>query len=85
MFENVWAREMSRIIAEAGGEVTVELGGDGPTPAPGARIVVGVGRPQAHVPADVWQRTLPTPGDALVSCMVSPGFDFADFTLNPSA
>ena len=67
------------------GEVTVELGGDGPTPAPGARIVVGVGRPQARVPADVWQRTLPTPGDALVSCMVSPGFDFADFTLNPSA
>jgi len=36
---------------------------------------------QAVVPAHVWQRTVPGPADALVSCLVSPGFDFADFEL----
>ena len=38
---------------------------------------------QAVVPAGVWQRTLPGPADALVSCLVSPGFDFEDFELAP--
>lgn len=33
------------------------------------------------VPAGVWQRTLPTTADALVSCVVSPGFEFRGFTL----
>ena len=33
------------------------------------------------VPAGTWQRTLPTAEDVLVSCLVSPGFDFADFEL----
>ena len=36
---------------------------------------------QAVVPAHVWQRTVPGSADALVSCLVSPGFDFADFEL----
>ena len=36
---------------------------------------------QALVETDVWQRTLPAAHDALVSCLVSPGFDFADFAL----
>jgi predicted cupin superfamily sugar epimerase len=36
---------------------------------------------QALVPGGVWQRTLPGRADALVSCLVSPGFDFADFEL----
>jgi hypothetical protein len=31
------------------------------------------------IPANVWQRTLPGDVEALVSCVVSPGFDFADF------
>lgn len=35
----------------------------------------------AVVPAGVWQRTLPGTGDALVSCVVSPGFVFEGFTL----
>ena len=30
-------------------------------------------------PRDVWQRTVPGDDDALVSRLVSPGFDFADF------
>ena len=65
------------------GEVVVELGGNGETPdaAAGSRLVVGVDVPQGLVPAGVWQRTLPSDADALVSCLVSPGFDFADFEL----
>ncbi|NEG89654.1 cupin domain-containing protein [Bifidobacterium aerophilum] len=35
----------------------------------------------AIVPAGVWQRTVPGHGDALVSCVVSPGFTFDGFTL----
>ncbi|WP_260477709.1 cupin domain-containing protein [Nonomuraea sp. WAC 01424] len=37
--------------------------------------------PQAVVPGGVWQSALPVGDEAvLVSCVVSPGFDFADFT-----
>lgn len=69
------------------GSVTLEYGGDGPEPVPADRIEIGTdidaGRsPQAIVPADVWQRTLVSDEDALVSCVVSPGFDFADFELH---
>ena len=39
-------------------------------------------QPQAHVPGGVWQSAAPA-GHApvLVSCVVVPGFDFADFRL----
>jgi predicted cupin superfamily sugar epimerase len=40
---------------------------------------------QVIIPAGVWQRTHPSDEDALVSCVVSPGFDFADFELEPVA
>ena len=66
------------------GEVTLQLGGDGDAPVAGTEVVVGTGpgaQSQAVVPAGVWQRTLPGDEDALVSCLVSPGFDFADFEL----
>lgn len=66
------------------GEVTLELGGDGATPAEPVAVerhVVGAATPQVVVPAGVWQRTVPAEHDALVSCLVSPGFDFADFEL----
>lgn len=36
---------------------------------------------QAVVPAGAWQRTLVSDEDALVSCLVSPGFVFEDFQL----
>ncbi|MEU5864185.1 MULTISPECIES: cupin domain-containing protein [unclassified Nonomuraea] len=37
--------------------------------------------PQAVVPGGVWQSARPAGDEAvLVSCVVSPGFDFADFT-----
>jgi uncharacterized protein len=64
------------------GEVRLQLGGAGDVPLPGDEQVVGVGaQTQAVVPAGAWQRTLPTEQDALVSCLVSPGFDFDDFEL----
>ena len=63
------------------GSVTLELGGAGPEPADVVRASVDAGTPQALVPAGTWQRTLPAEADALVSCLVSPGFDFADFEL----
>ncbi|MFB9764757.1 cupin domain-containing protein [Nocardioides kongjuensis] len=65
------------------GTVTVELGGDGAVPdeAGATSVVVGPGSGQGLVPAGVWQRTVVSGADALVSCLVSPGFDFADFEL----
>jgi predicted cupin superfamily sugar epimerase len=68
------------------GTVTLELGGRGESPAGSERRVLGVDvageqSVQLVVPAGVWQRTLPTDDDALVSCVVSPGFDFEDFEL----
>ncbi|SDP72793.1 hypothetical protein SAMN04489867_3640 [Pedococcus dokdonensis] len=65
------------------GVVTLELGGSGAAPAPtGVGVAVG-GDEEAQllVPAGHWQRTLPADADALVSCLVSPGFDFEDFEL----
>lgn len=69
------------------GRVVLELGGDGPAPVePGERQVLGADlgagdRPQVLVPGGVWQRTLASDDEALVSCVVSPGFDFDDFEL----
>lgn len=63
------------------GAVVLEFGGCGEAPVAASRSTVSVesGDAQVLVPAGVWQRTLPGDGDALVSCLVSPGFDFADF------
>jgi predicted cupin superfamily sugar epimerase len=68
------------------GTVTLELAGDAARPGDTTRLVLGVAvasgeLPQVLVPAGVWQRTVAADHDALVSCLVSPGFDFADFEL----
>jgi len=63
------------------GAVTLELGGAGGTPETGAVVEIDAGHPQALVPGGTWQRTVPRAADALVSCLVSPGFDFEDFEL----
>jgi predicted cupin superfamily sugar epimerase len=68
------------------GSVELQFGGSGSAPVDGAVAVVGgavdAGESvQVTVPANVWQRTLPSDVEALVSCVVSPGFDFADFSL----
>ncbi|WP_435259054.1 cupin domain-containing protein [Thioclava sp. FR2] len=41
--------------------------------------------PQIIVPAGYWQAAQSTGDYTLVSCTVSPGFDFAGFTLAPNA
>jgi predicted cupin superfamily sugar epimerase len=74
--------------------VTLQLGGTGSAPIAGERVILGPDgragegagrRAQALVPAGTWQRTLPSEGEALVSCVVSPGFSFDDWTLEAGA
>jgi len=68
-----------------GGPLILQLGGAGGVPAGETDIILGADltagqQPQAVVPGGVWQRA--AAGDqaaALVSCVVAPGFDFADF------
>lgn len=63
------------------GAVTLELGGSNSAPVAGDTVRVDVDNPQALVPAGTWQRTRPAAEEALVSCLVSPGFDFDDFEM----
>jgi len=71
-----------------GGPLTLRLGGVGeaPDPHPEALVlgpdVTGGQRPQRLVPGGVWQAAAPA-GDqpVLVSCVVAPGFDMADFRM----
>jgi predicted cupin superfamily sugar epimerase len=66
------------------GSVRLQLGGRAGSPADGEVLPVGTGDgelTQALVPGGTWQRTLPGEADALVSCLVTPGFDFDDFEL----
>jgi uncharacterized protein len=74
-----------------GGPLTLRLGGTGDEPVErveeltlGPDLTAGQ-QPQLVVPGDHWQSARPA-GDrpTLVSCVVVPGFDFADFRLAPS-
>jgi predicted cupin superfamily sugar epimerase len=66
------------------GSLELRYGGTGSEPVEGGgeTVVLTVVNPQALVPAGVWQSAFPVGGEpVLVSCVVSPGFDFADFRL----
>jgi predicted cupin superfamily sugar epimerase len=70
-----------------GGPLTLTLGGVGPAPADpvdqmlGPAVATGE-RPQIVVPGGTWQCAAPTGSEpVLVTCVVSPGFEFADFQL----
>ncbi|HEY5821367.1 MAG TPA: cupin domain-containing protein [Propionibacteriaceae bacterium] len=72
--------------------LVLRIGGSGSEPGDAVREVVlgpdlAVGQvPQALVPAGHWQAAAPLcDGDVLVSCVVSPGFDFADWRELPPA
>lgn len=82
---SAWHRVSSDEIWLAhAGTVTLELGGNGATPGEVSRQRVGTvdgTATQVIVPAGIWQRTVVSAEDALVSCLVSPGFDFDDFVL----
>jgi uncharacterized protein len=88
--ESVWhlVRSDELWLWHRGGPLTLLLGGDGQTPADdavGRALTLGPQvergqQPQALVPAGVWQAARPAADEeVLVSCVVSPGFDFADF------
>jgi predicted cupin superfamily sugar epimerase len=70
-----------------GGPLTLRLGGSGAAPAAATELRLGPDieageHPQLVVPAGVWQAAQPAADRAvLMSCVVVPGFDFADFTL----
>jgi predicted cupin superfamily sugar epimerase len=77
--DEVWLAHLGRVV--------LQLGGSGDDPEGGAVHVVGTDvesgqEPEVVVPAGHWQRTFPGDGDAMVRCLVSPGFDFADFALH---
>lgn len=74
-----------------GGPLTLWLGGDGERPTTGDASQWTLGpelaageRPQLLVPGGVWQAAAPAADQpVLVSCVVAPGFDMADFQLLP--
>jgi uncharacterized protein len=69
-----------------GGPLTLRFGGDGEHPAEERTVTLGVGddhHPQVLIPAGTWQAAEPASTEyVLVSCVVAPGFDFADFRLD---
>ncbi len=68
----------------AGGPLELRVMEEGETMAAAYRLgpdIVGGDLPHALVPADAWQTARPLGGWVLVSCTVSPGFDFAGFEL----
>lgn len=84
--ESVWHRVRSdELWLWHRGVLTLRLGGNGDLPGTGQVVTLGgdvtAGETvQAVVPAGTWQAATPVgPGEVLVSCIVSPGFDFADF------
>lgn len=66
------------------GGLDLQLGGSGQVPDPTGPVkTIGPQGPfHVLVPAGVWQRTLPGTEEVLVSCVVSPGFDYADWRLH---
>jgi len=71
----------------SGGPLTLRLGGSADRPGPGTEVLLGADvaagqRPQVLIPGGVWQAAAPaSDAPVLVSCVVAPGFDFADFRL----
>lgn len=69
-----------------GGPLLLASGGDAETPDNVVQRTLGAGVergevPQLLIPAGHWQSAWPAGGEeVLVSCVVSPGFDFADFS-----
>ena len=72
----------------SGGPLTLRLGGNGERPAGDSVLTLGTDipaghRPHALVPGGTWQSAAPAAGQpVLVSCVVAPGFDFADFRID---
>jgi alkylation response protein AidB-like acyl-CoA dehydrogenase/predicted cupin superfamily sugar epimerase len=88
--ESAWHRVRSDEVWlwHSGGPLTLLDGGDADAPA-GAPTAVTLGpelaagqQPQHVIPSGHWQAARPAAAaEVLVSCVVAPGFDFADFSL----
>jgi predicted cupin superfamily sugar epimerase len=66
---------------QGGGPVTLTVGGSAAAPVADSSVTLAAGG-QYLVHADEWQSAAPASDEAtLVACVVSPGFDFADFSL----
>jgi predicted cupin superfamily sugar epimerase len=66
----------------SGGPLMLRLGRDEPVLVTLGPDVAGGQRPQVLVPGGVWQSAEPAGGEpVLVSCVVAPGFDPADFEM----
>ena len=84
--ESRWHRVRSAEIWlwHSGGPLTLQYG-ETPEQADAVTLGADVGagqQPQVVIPAGAWQAARPAGDQAvLVSCVVSPGFDFADFTM----
>ncbi|HJP80406.1 MAG TPA: cupin domain-containing protein [Pseudonocardiaceae bacterium] len=66
-----------------GAPITLRFGTE---PGEATEVVLGPDleagqRPQVHIAAGQWQSTRPVTADTLVSCVVTPGFEYADFRL----
>ena len=62
--------------------VALSTGGEADLPGDAVEHRLDFRHPQVLVPAGTWQKArLLGPDPALVTCVVSPGFDFADFEL----
>ena len=74
-------------LYHSGGPLLLEVGAEqhsATTHLLGADITAGES-PQYVVPPGYWQRAVPRDDEpCLVSCVVVPGFDFADFVLGAS-
>jgi uncharacterized protein len=74
-----------------GGPLELRTGGAGAQPEPGGGVLLGGDpgagqQPQARIPGGVWQSAAPVGAEhVLVSCVVAPGFDVADFRLADEA
>jgi predicted cupin superfamily sugar epimerase len=74
----------------AGGALALRLGGNGDRPVAGEVRLLGgeldAGQePQILVPGGVWQSAEPvSAAPVLVTCVVAPGFEYADFRLDPA-
>jgi uncharacterized protein len=88
--ESAWHRVRSDEVWlwHRGGPLTMLDGGDGEVPSDTpVTVVVGPDLAAGQVPQHViagrhWQCARPSAAtETLVSCVVAPGFDFADFTL----
>ncbi|WP_242901226.1 cupin domain-containing protein [Actinomadura terrae] len=90
--ESMWhaVRSDEVWLWHSGGPLALLLGGDGEAPGDAPETVMlgpdlAAGEiPQAIIRGGVWQAARPAGGrEVLVSCVVSPGFDFADFRPPP--